>query len=75
MNKESIQKAIEELQYAMECDSPYIYNEAITNHALPILRELLVELEKSEKPRMTIEQIINKFVTPSSHRKIVKDVV
>lgn len=47
MNKETIQKAIEELEYAMEFESPYLYYEAVKYYTLPILRELL---EKSEKP-------------------------
>ena len=62
MNKH-IQKAIEELEHAIECDNPYIYSEAINNYALPILKELLASLEKSEKP-----------ITPLSHRKSVKGV-
>lgn len=67
MNKH-IQKAIEELEHAIECDNPYIYSEAINNYAMPILKDLLMA------SAMTVEEIINKFVTPSSHRKIVKGV-
>jgi len=75
MNKEEVAKAIEELEYAIELNNDYQYWEAIDNHALPILRELLASFEKLEKPKMTVEQIIDKFVTPSSHRKLVKDIV
>ena len=75
MNKERITKAIEELEYAIELNNDYHYWEAITNHALPILKyylfaenaaktndELLKSLEKLEKPKMTLGEILNNIV-------------
>lgn len=72
MNKEQITKAIEELEYAMELNNDYQYWEAITNHALPILKYYLFAenaaktndelLEFLEKPKTILGEILDNIV-------------
>ena len=90
MNKQ-LNKIIMMAQDAIKDHNLQTYWECLHYEVLPFLERLADEevnrliqdtkkiLEESKKPilqeKMTVEQIIDKFVTPSSHRKLIKDIV
>lgn len=72
MNKEDIATAIEDLEYALHCESYFDLEEAVINHALPILKYYLFAenaaktndelLESLEKPKITLREILDNIV-------------